>query len=257
MNKFSVKSEHQILSNLIKRGAGEYDYSNVVWVNVATKIEILCLSCNKTFWQTYNSHLSGCGCPQCGKIKQGKSSRLGSQKILERIKATHGDKYDYSKCVITIMDKKIQIICPNHGSFWQAPEKHIYGQGCPKCRASHGERSIFMLLQQNNINIVTQHSFNKHPELRGTGYSYLTFDFYLPDYNLCIEYDGEHHFNFGHYHKNSSVEDLCKIQQRDNTKNWFCMNNKIGLLRVPYWVNITKEKLLSSIEENTNVRSLI
>ena len=68
----------------------------------------------------------------------------------------------------------------------------------------------------------------KNPETDGI----LRFDFYLPKYNCCIEYDGEQHFqaNGGYY-----TEDfVAKVKERDNVKNQYCKNNNIRLIRIPY-----------------------
>lgn len=60
----------------------------------------------------------------------------------------------------------------------------------------------------------------------------LPFDFYLPDYNICIEYDGEHHFRpikaWGGYEK------FLITQENDSIKNEYCKNHNIHLLRIPY-----------------------
>lgn len=53
--------------------------------------------------------------------------------IIERFRKIHGDKYDYSKVVYTRMIDKVEIICPEHGSFYQEPHSHVKGYGCPKC----------------------------------------------------------------------------------------------------------------------------
>ena len=45
----------------------------------------------------------------------------------------HGNKYIYDKCVIKRKIDKVEIICPNHGSFWQSPKQHLKGHGCKKC----------------------------------------------------------------------------------------------------------------------------
>lgn len=46
----------------------------------------------------------------------------------------HGNKYDYSK--VDYINNKIEvcIICPEHGVFFQRPDRHLCGQGCPICR---------------------------------------------------------------------------------------------------------------------------
>ena len=60
----------------------------------------------------------------------------------------------------------------------------------------------------------------------------LKFDFYLPDYNCCIEYDGKQHFEPIDYFggKNGFI----KTQERDDIKNQYCKNNDIKLIRIPY-----------------------
>jgi len=56
-----------------------------------------------------------------------------TEKIINRFKEIHGDKYDYSKVVFVKTTIKVCIICPEHGEFWQEPHAHLKGQGCPKC----------------------------------------------------------------------------------------------------------------------------
>ena len=71
----------------------------------------------------------------------------------------------------------------------------------------------------------------------------LPFDFYLPDYNICIEYDGEHHFRpiemWGGYDK------FLINQENDNIKNQYCKDNNITLLRLPY--TYSKEDIQNEI----------
>jgi len=46
----------------------------------------------------------------------------------------HGDKYDYSKAQYINSKTKVCIICPEHGEFWQTPDKHVNAiQGCYFC----------------------------------------------------------------------------------------------------------------------------
>lgn len=62
------------------------------------------------------------------------SKRLNQQEVLKRFREVHGDRYDYSKVEFVNVDKKICIVCPEHGEFWQTPYKHINRkQGCPFC----------------------------------------------------------------------------------------------------------------------------
>lgn len=59
----------------------------------------------------------------------------------------------------------------------------------------------------------------------------LRFDFYLPDYNCCIEYDGEQHY------KEVSIcgDSLEDRQYRDRLKDEYCLKKHIHLIRIPFW----------------------
>lgn len=96
-----------------------------------------------------------------------------------------------------------------------------------KSKMSWGELLISNLLEKNKI----KYYFNK--SLKDCiSSSRLRFDFYLPDYNICIEFDGPQHFKpidfFG------GEEEFSKTKLRDNIKNQWCEVNKIKLLRLNY-----------------------
>lgn len=58
---------------------------------------------------------------------------LTTEEFVKRARAVHGDKYDYSKTEYTGYGKKVYIVCPIHGEFWQNPQSHLNGNGCPAC----------------------------------------------------------------------------------------------------------------------------
>lgn len=65
--------------------------------------------------------------------------------------------------------------------------------------------------------------------------------FYLPDYNMCIEYNGKQHYNWSDtYFSNKITEEQRKEkfkeqQTRDEIKRQYCMDNGIKLLEIPCW----------------------
>ena len=71
----------------------------------------------------------------------------------------------------------------------------------------------------------------------------MPFDFYLPDYNICIEYDGELHYKSIDFY--GGEEELMKQQNRDNIKTQYCKDNNITLIRIPYWDLNNINKILS------------
>ena len=63
----------------------------------------------------------------------------------------------------------------------------------------------------------------------------MPFDFYLPIYNICIEFDGIQHKNgWNHKSKILQEESFKIIKNNDNVKNNYCKDNNIELLRIPY-----------------------
>ncbi len=92
------------------------------------KVEIVCEK-HKSFWQRPDSHLSGIGCPKCtSEIMTG-----NTLDFIIRSKKVHGNKYNYDNSDYTGALIKVEIICLEHGSFWQKPADHCGGQGCPEC----------------------------------------------------------------------------------------------------------------------------
>lgn len=110
----------------------KYDYSEVDYKGVTTKVKIIC-PVHGEFWQTPRVHLKGCGCPKCGLERQNDATRLTTEEFIIRANKIQGNKYDYSKVEYVDYMTKVCIICPEHGEFWQTPNKHLLGQGCPKC----------------------------------------------------------------------------------------------------------------------------
>ena len=183
--------------------------------------------------------MNGNGCPNCAKNK-----RMDKLEFIKRAILVHGNKYDYSLVLYKNIKTKINIICKKHGIFSQSPEKHLLGHSCPKCIiVSKGAENIASFLQKKNILFETEKMFDTcfNPL---TNYL-LKFDFYLPNYKLLIEYDGEQHFNdTRHFFEEPNI-----IQYRDQLKNKWAEENNIMLIRIPYWEFKNIEKILTSLIE--------
>ena len=106
----------------------KYDYSKVEYKGANNKVCIIC-PIHGEFWQKAITHLNGSGCIKCANKMH---HTLDS--FIKKAKEVHGDKYDYSKVEYINNKTKVCIICPEHGEFWQRPDKHLSrGSGCPKC----------------------------------------------------------------------------------------------------------------------------
>ena len=105
----------------------KYDYSKVeeTYKNITSKVCIICPE-HGEFWQTPSVHIK-CGCPKCvGK-------NITNIDFIKKSNHIHNNKYDYSNVKYTNNITKVCIICPEHGEFWQTPNEHLRGCGCPKC----------------------------------------------------------------------------------------------------------------------------
>jgi hypothetical protein len=214
----------------------KYNYSLSKYENVSKKIIIICPN-HGEFYQTFTEHIHmKHGCPKCANENTGLLNSLTLDEFLERAKLKHKDKYDYSLVNYKNNSEKVKIICKKHGEFEQIPSLHLNGHGCPKCNSSKGELIIIDWLKENNINYIHQKRFkdcrNKLP---------LPFDFYLPEYNMCIEYHGRQHYtlNKEYYYNigkdiNYLIEQYKNIKIRDEIKRKYCEDKNIKLLIIKY-----------------------
>lgn len=213
------------LDDFIKAHGDKYDYSKVIYVGASKKVEIICKK-HGSFLQRPMDHKLGAGCKRCGVLK---SRRVKNNIIYDFIK-THGDKYDYSKVDYKDTKTKVEIICKEHGSFFQRPSSHREGSGCSKCKNSKGEKEIMCFLDDHNIKYITQYKFDDCLSINLQ--KKLSFDFFLPEKNICIEYDGIQHFTS--IEKWGGVERYNKQKMNDKIKDEYCIENNIKLLRIPY-----------------------
>lgn len=114
-----------------------YNYSKAEYNGTHTKVCIIC-PIHGEFWQTPHNHLAKKqGCPKCSGNTVKKN-----EDFINDAKKIHGSKYDYSKIVYKGNKTKICIICPKHGEFWQTPNVHLLGHGCPKCKSENTKKRL-------------------------------------------------------------------------------------------------------------------
>lgn len=196
----------------------KYIYHKDTYINTMSKTLITC-PVHGDFEQTMHSHLSGQGCPLCGREKVGESIKLTQEEFLNRVQEIHKNKgYDFSKTIYNGCDKKVTVICPKHGEFQIRAFGLLQGQGCQICKLPKLEIAVRNVLIDSNINHVGQKRFKKW--LGGQ-----SLDFYLPDYNIAIECQGLQHFKNERRYKN-----LEEIQERDAKKKRLCKENDVHLI---------------------------
>ena len=223
-------------------GEGRYNYSKVNYINYDTEVIIICPK-HGDFKQTPNSHLHGHGCQTCAREYTGLCNKSNLEEFKKNGNIVHGEgTYNYSKVNYINNQTEVIIICQKHGPFPQTPANHLKGEGCPSCRESKGEMKIRIFLTNNNIQFEREKRFedcrHKKP---------LPFDFYLPQYNLCIEFDGQLHYMSVKYF--GGDEKLNERKDNDLIKSNYCKEKGINLLRIRYDENV-EEKLTEYFQEH-------
>lgn len=176
------KTTEQFITEARAVHESKYDYSKAVYASARDKIEIICPE-HGSFWQSTGHHLAGRGCPRCtgAAIRKGR----GFDKITfneARAREKHGDKYDYSNARWEGSKSKVKIICPEHGPFMQAPDKHYAGGGCPEC----GKRCVAEAKR-----LSTESFILKAGQVHGKKYTY-TKSIYLDSITTLVITCPEH-----------------------------------------------------------------
>lgn len=237
-----TKSNKTFIINAINIHNNKYDYSKTLYIHCHKKIDIIC-PIHGIFSQSPSTHLKGQGCVKCGYDKLSISNSNNTEYFITKSNIHHGDKYNYSLVEYINNKTKVKILCPIHGEFSQKAADHLNGCGCPRCNSSKGEIKIEQFFKLHCIKIQRQKKFLEciNPK---TNYK-LSFDFYLPDYNILIEYDGQQHFKpvTGIWSQTILEFNLLKI--RDRIKNKFAKKNNIKLLRIKYTQIKNVDKILT------------
>lgn len=207
-----------------------YNYDEVEYVNQYKKIRLTCEHGHK-FETRPKDLLSGHGCPICSRNKI-KNQNL--QRFIELSKEIHGDKFDYTTLKFNGYQQPMTIICPIHGMVSISPQNHLLGPGCPKCGQSIGELKVEEYLKKLGINYKKEYPIEYAGNKSGKAY----IDFYLPDLNTFIEFNGKQHYIPIEHFGGQLIFD--KQVERDNYIDEYCKKNNINLITIKYNENINE-----------------
>lgn len=118
VGKGTISTEEFIARSYEVHG-DKYDYSKVEYKTANAKVCIICPE-HGEFWQTPRSHLRGAGCPSCSGNK-----KMTAEEFIVKAREVHGNKYDYSKVEYINNNKKVCIICPEHGEYIALVRLHL------------------------------------------------------------------------------------------------------------------------------------
>ena len=243
--KIQAKTTEDFIKQCKSLFGDKYSYNNTNYINNRTYVCITCPT-HGDFSIIPSHFLKGYGCKKCSK-----RYRYTTKEWIDLANEVHKERYEYSKTEYIDKNKKVCIICPEHGEFWQLPRHHLNGCGCPKCynKNWHLEEEIEIFLKENNILYERQKKFEWLKNKRG-----MSLDFYLNKYKIAIECQGTQHFKpidfFGG--ENAFSETI----KRDKLKEKLCNENGVTLLYFSRHSNNTdtiindKNKLLKEIQKH-------
>lgn len=215
------------------------------YVGCIDKILCQCKIDGCIFSMTPNNLLRGHGCPECKRRKTSLFHAKTNEQFLYELSIANPNIEPLEKYVRT--HDKIRCKCKVFGYIFEmTPHNLLKGCMCPKCRKSKGEKEVARVLEEMNIDFIEQYRFD---DCRA---SYpLPFDFYLPNYNTCIEYQGgQHYFSVKFF---GGEEKLKYRQNNDKIKGDYCQNNNINLIVIPYWEFNNIEYIIRNCFDNKNV----
>lgn len=205
--------------------------------NARDKIEVECCKCGYKFSPTFDNFKNkNVGCPNCQKVR--KYTHLDIKTYMDKFGyELLNDEYNNCREKMDIKCPKGHVFKMNFDSFKNKECR------CPICNMPKGERRISEYLDKENISYETQKTF---PNLLGLGNGFLSYDFYLPQYNLLIEYQGGFHDGTvtGSYQE---LYDLDKQQEHDRIKNAYAEKHNIKLLEIWYWDFDKIEEILNEV----------
>lgn len=236
-NETGIPINYMIEDIIKKSKETKRTITNLYSIKYATsKLNVICDKCSHSWNSNYKSFIKHHGCRKCLNIN--KLTTIDAiTKIKEKCELLNYDflKFKTPNNLYENIKTKIQIKCNKNHIFEISYNNFIHSeQGCSICKESKGEVKIRLFLNQNKIVFIPQHRFsecrNKRP---------LPFDFYVPTYNLLIEYDGQQHFEQINFNGNKT--NLEYIKNNDLIKNDFCKKNNINILRINYNDNVLEK----------------
>jgi len=208
------------------------------YVSAKSKVKCLCRVCGHTWEATPSNLQCGFGCPIC-RVR----------KIKEKQRKTHATfvkEVEHLTSDISVVGRyinfhtKIEFMCNNCGLHWVAEPASILSakSGCPHCCSSKGEKRIVDWLNLYDIQYTPQ---MKYVDLIGVGGGLLSYDFYIHEQSLLIEYQGQ--FHDGSAHIQSETEYLIQTKH-DKRKLEYAIDHNIKLLQIWYYDFNNIEKIL-------------
>lgn len=201
-----------------------------------------CNKCQETFNRKPRIFLKTQKCPYCESRSKLKPKSVYLNDLLEK----YGDEYVLLGEYVNAQTPTLFQHTPC-GFKWKCRPNDILRKApCPRCHSSKGEKKIEKILKQNHFNYEIQKRFN---DLRG-----LSYDFYLKELNLLIEFQGEQHYKpIEHF---GGKEKFLRQLENDEKKRQYAEKNGYTLLEIKYTdINNIEDILFDFIAQRLKIQS--
>lgn len=250
-NKKVRKTNEEFLTEVKQRFDNNIDILSK-YKGVDNDIKCKCKKHNYIWDTTPYSLMKGdYGCKKCAYEAWSVIQTKTNEEFITELKNVTNDEY---KVIDTYIDSRTPItflhkICGD--TFKRRPSNFLIYQSCPHCIApTKGEQKIIDCLELNNEKYTFQKSYD---DLRGINNGLLSYDFYISDKNLLIEYQGEFHDGKDNEYV---AQNLDRQQEHDKRKRDYAKSHNIKLLEIWYWDFENIEKILTR-ELEINYESLV
>lgn len=240
-------------------GKPKYDYSLVDYQGSDVPVKIICPkhkdkwmeeTGNDYFLMRPSKHLSGQKC----KFDYLESIVKYSDSELEKEALKYKTAAEFKKNSFLHYNSAVK----RSSDFYKSITTHFVPE-----KESAGEKLIAKILVKNGLidpNCISSRSCDNREKTfedcvntkKGKYCRPLKFDFYLPELNTLIEYDGEQHFRPS---KKFGGEKFETTLENDKIKNEYCRKNNINLIRIhhKFPIDQIEEKILQSIENPQSI----
>jgi hypothetical protein len=195
-------------------------------------IDCYCLKHNISFARVavslYNDHS---GCDECHKELVRQVSGLTKEQYIEMLQCN----FPYINLLgdYITLQHETDFYCNQCRMSWVDKPILVRNRGCPRCENNCAENLVGQVLNTYNIKYQRQYVFDDCVDRRK-----LPFDYFLIDYNILCEYDGEQHYypvGFGCKDEQESYDKFAYTKRHDQIKDQYCLDHNIPLIRIPYW----------------------
>lgn len=189
---------------------------------------------NVSLW----AFLNGAKCPPCSYEDRAIKNTLDVDYVKQYIDSVNNNELLNKEDYKTRKTPNLKIRCACGNVYTTSLGCYILGvQQCYSCscKESKQEKRIREFLDKYGIRFKQEQKFEDCKDIHP-----LPFDFYVPQNNLLIEFDGQHHYEpvYGKEHHETTV-------RHDQIKNQYCKDNNINLLRIPYWEGNNTEEIIA------------